>query len=159
MEFKEKLLASHLAFEGSIDFSDSVHQTRLESLKTFEQKGFPTRKDEAWKYTSLNSMLRNDFALFPETETTIEIKKVKKYFLYEIDTYKVVFIDGVYSPFLSDTTHDGLDVCLISAALSKSKYRKFIDTYFNKIADTKTVLPPPILPSLKKELTFIFPKV
>jgi Fe-S cluster assembly protein SufD len=140
MEFKEKLLASHLAFEGSIDFSDSVHQTRLESLKTFEQKGFPTRKDEAWKYTSLNSMLRNDFALFPETETTIEIKKVKKYFLYEIDTYKVVFIDGVYSPFLSDTTHDGLDVCLISAALSKSKYRKFIDTYFNKIADTKDSL-------------------
>ena len=140
MEFKEKLLASHLAFEGSIDFSDSVHQTRLESLKTFEQKGFPSRKDEAWKYTSLNSMLRNDFALFPETETTIEIKKVEKYFLYGIDTYKVVFIDGVYSPFLSDTTHDGLDVCLISAALSKSKYRRFIDTYFNKIADTKDSL-------------------
>ena len=74
MEFKEKLLASHLAFEGSIDLSDSVHQIRLESLKTFEQMGFPSRKDEAWKYTSLNSMLRNDFALFPETETTIEIK-------------------------------------------------------------------------------------
>ena len=34
MEFKEKLLASHLAFEERIDFSDPVHQTRLESLKT-----------------------------------------------------------------------------------------------------------------------------
>ena len=140
MEFKEKLLASHLAFEGGIDLSDPVHQTRLESLKTFEQKGFPSRKDEAWKYTSLNAMIRNDFALFPETETTIEIKKVKKYFLYEIDTYKVVFIDGAYSPFLSDTTHDGLDVCLMSAALSKAKYRKFIDSYFNKIANIKDSL-------------------
>ena len=47
MEFKEKLLASHLAFEERIDFSDPVHQTRLESLKTFEEKGFPARKDEA----------------------------------------------------------------------------------------------------------------
>ena len=135
MEFKEKLLASHLVFEESIDYSDPVHQTRLESLKIFEEKGFPTRKDEAWKYTSLNAMVRKDYALFPKAETTIELKKVKKYFLYEIDTYKVVFIDGVYSPFLSDTTHDGLDVCLISAALSKVKYRDIINTYFNKTAN------------------------
>ncbi|MAQ62306.1 MAG: Fe-S cluster assembly protein SufD [Flavobacteriales bacterium] len=70
----------------------------------------------------------------------MELKKVKKYFLYEIDTYKVVFIDGVYSPFLSDTTHDGLDVCLMSAALSKSKYRKLIDSYFNKAANTNDSL-------------------
>ena len=42
----------------------------------------------------------------------------------KLTLYKVVFMDGVYSPFFSDTTHDGLDVCLMSAALSKSKYRK-----------------------------------
>ena len=140
MEFKEKLLASHLAFEERIDFSDPVHQIRLESLKTFEEKGFPSRRDEAWKYTSLNAMLRQNYALFPKAETTIQLKKVKKYFLFEIDTYKVVFIDGVYSPFLSDTTHDGLDVCLMSAALSKAKYRNLIDTYFNKIADKEDSL-------------------
>ncbi len=140
MEFKEKLLDSHLAFEERIDLSDAIHQTRLESLKTFEQKGFPSRKDEAWKYTSLNAMVLKDYALFPQTETTIQLKKVKKYFLYEIDTYKVVFIDGVYSPFLSDTTHDGLDVCLMSAALSKAKYRSLIDTYFNKIINKEDSL-------------------
>ena len=140
MEFKEKLLASHLAFEERIDFSDPVHQIRLESLKTFEEKGFPSRRDEAWKYTSLNAMLRQNYALFPKAENTIQLKKVKKYFLFEIDTYKVVFIDGVYSPFLSDTTHDGLDVCLMSAALSKAKYRNLIDTYFNKITDKEDSL-------------------
>ena len=140
MEFKEKLLASHLAFEERIDFSDPVHQIRLESLKTFEEKGFPSRRDEAWKYTSLNAMLRQNYALFPKAETTIQLKKVKKYFLFEIDTYKVVFIDGVYSPFLSDTTHDGLDVCLMSAALSKAKYRNLIETYFNKITDKEDSL-------------------
>ena len=140
MEFKEKLLASHLAFEERIDLSDPVHQTRLESLKTFEEKGFPSRRDEAWKYTSLNAMLRQNYALFPKAETTIQLKKVKKYFLFEIDTYKVVFIDGVYSPFLSDTTHDGLDVCLMSAALSKAKYRNLIETYFNKITDKEDSL-------------------
>lgn len=140
MEFKEKLLASHLALEEKVDLNDAVHQTRLESLKTFEQKGFPSPKDEAWKYTSLNAMVRQDYALFPKAETSIELKKVKKYFLYEIDTYKVVFMDGVYSPFLSDTTHDGLDVCLISAALSRAKYRNLINTYFNKITNKEDSL-------------------
>ena len=135
MDFKEKLLASHLAFEERIDHSDPVHQTRLDALEIFEKKGFPSIKDEAWKFTSLSTMVRQDYALFPETETTIQLKKVKKYFLYEIDTYKVVFIDGVYSPFLSDTTHDGLDVCLMSAALSKAKYRRLINTYFDKITN------------------------
>lgn len=45
-----------------------------------------------------------------------------------------MFIDGKYSSHLSETTHDGLDVCLMSAALSKPKYQLVIDNYFNKIA-------------------------
>ncbi len=140
MDFKEKLLASHLAFEERIDHSDPVHQMRLDALEIFEKKGFPSRRDEAWKFTSLGAAVSQDYALFPEAETTIQLKKVKKYFLYEIDTYKVVFIDGVYSPFLSDTTHDGLDVCLMSAALSKAKYRSLIDTYFDKITNKEDSL-------------------
>jgi len=135
MDFQEKLLASHIAFEEEIDLADPIHQVRIDSLETFEAKGFPTRKDEDWKYTSLNTLIRKDYALFPKAETSIDLQKVKKYFLYEIDTYKVVFIDGVYSPFLSNTTHDGLDVCLMSAALTKAKYRDLINTYFNKIAN------------------------
>ena len=134
MEFKEKLISYYLAFEEDLDLSDSVHDTRAEALKVFEEKGFPTKRDEAWKYTSLEALIRVDYALFPKSYANIELKDVKKYFLYDTDTYKVIFIDGVYSPFLSNTTHDGLDVCLMSAALTKPKYRDLINTYFNKIA-------------------------
>ena len=132
LELKEKLLSSYIAFEESVDLSDSFHKIRTDALKVFEKKGFPTRKDESWKYTSLNSIVKEDYALFPKSEKTIELRQVKKYFLYDTDTYKVIFIDGVYSPFLSDTTHDGLDVCLMSAALSKPKFRNLIKNYFNK---------------------------
>ncbi len=134
MEFKEKLISSYLAFEDGLDLTDKVHETRARALKIFEDKGFPTKKDELWKYTSLEALIREDYSLFPKSEINIELKDVKKYFLYDTDTYKVIFIDGVYSPFLSNTTHDGLDVCLMSAALSKPKYRSLINTYFNKIA-------------------------
>jgi Fe-S cluster assembly protein SufD len=135
MELKEKLLSSFMAFEERIDVNSDLHDVRTSAIKNFENKGFPTKKEEAWKYTSLNSILKNDFSVFPKSENNIEFADVKKYFLHEIDTYKVVFIDGVFSSFLSSTTHDGLDVCLMSSALNKPKYKMVIDNYFNKIAN------------------------
>jgi len=135
MELKEKLLSSFMAFEESIDVQSELHDVRTAAIKNFENKGFPTKKDEAWKYTSLNAILKKDFSVFPKNEVTIEFKDVKKYFLHEIDTYKVVFIDGVFSSHLSSTTHDGIDVCLMSSALTKPKYKMVIDTYFNQIAN------------------------
>ena len=132
MELKEKLLDSHLAFEEKSEVNETVQNQRSSALRIFQEKGFPTKKIESWKYTSLNSLLNKDYVLFPRTDSNIDLKKVKQYFLHDIDTYKIVFIDGIYSPFLSDTTHDGLDVCLLSAALSQIKYREVIDKYFNK---------------------------
>ena len=135
MELKEKLLSSFMAFEERIDVTSELHDVRTSAIKNFENKGFPTKKEESWKYTSLNSILKNDFSVFPKNENTIEFADVKKYFLHEIDTYKLVFIDGVFSSFLSATTHDGIDVCLMSSALNKPKYKMIIDNYFNKIAN------------------------
>ena len=134
MELKEKLLSSFMAFEERIDVTSELHDVRTSAIKNFENKGFPTKKEESWKYTSLNSILKNDFSVFPKIENEIEFADVKKYFLHEIDTYKVVFIDGVFNSFLSSTTHDGIDVCLMSSALNKPKYKMVIDNYFNKIA-------------------------
>lgn len=135
MELKEKLLSSFMAFEERIDVTSDLHDVRTSAIKNFENKGFPTKKEESWKYTSLNSILKNDFSVFPKNENTIEFADIKKYFIHEIDTYKVVFIDGVFSSFLSATTHEGLDICLMSSALNKPKYKMVIDNYFNKIAN------------------------
>jgi Fe-S cluster assembly protein SufD len=140
MELKEKLLSSFMAFEEKIDVHSELHDLRTNAIKNFEDKGFPTKKEEAWKYTSLNSILKNDFSVFPKTDSALEFSDVKKYFLHEIDTYKVVFIDGVFSSFLSSTTHDGLDICLMSSALTKPKYKMVIDAYFNQIASKEESL-------------------
>src|SRR5690606_33979107 len=135
MDLKEKLVSSFLAFEDSVDLDHPVHEVRSEAIKNFEAKGFPSKKEEAWKYTSLNSLQKVDFSIFPKEETTLEYKDVKKYFLHEIDTYKIVFVDGVYSSYLSETTHDGVDVCLMSSAFSKPMFRQVIEVYFNKVAN------------------------
>ena len=134
MNLKDKLLSSYIAFEDHLQDDSPLHDLRIEAIKTFETQGFPTKKEEAWKYTSLNSLLKTDYSIFPKLDQTVEFNDVKKYFLHDIDTYKVVFIDGVYSSFLSETTHDKLDVCLMSSALNKEKYKPVIEAYFNKVA-------------------------
>jgi len=140
MELKEKLISSFMAFEERVDVHADLHEVRTQAIKNFETKGFPTKKEEAWKYTSLSAVLKSDFSVFPKQENAIEFSDVKKYFIHEIDTYKVVFVDGVFSSFLSSTTHDGLDVCLMSSALTKPKYKMIIDEYFNKIASKEDSL-------------------
>jgi Fe-S cluster assembly protein SufD len=134
MELKDKIVTSYVAFEDKVDTNSAIHDIRTEALENFEKLGFPTKKLEAWKYTSLNSVLKNDFSIFPNKEVAVELADVKKYFIHDIDTYKIVFIDGKYSSFLSETTHDTIDVCLMSSALSNPKYKVVIDTYFNKVA-------------------------
>lgn len=155
MELKEKLISSFMAFEEKLDLNTDVHNIRSKSFDYFEKNGFPTKKNEAWKYTSLEKLLKNDYRIFPKKDISIELKDVKKYFLYDLDTYKIVFIDGIYSPFLSDTTHDGLDVCLLSAALNKPKYKKVIKKYFNKIVNKNDSLTS-LNTSFTKEGAYIF---
>ncbi|WP_430614662.1 Fe-S cluster assembly protein SufD [Flavobacterium sp. JP2137] len=140
MELKDKLISSFIAFEQRVDVNSALHNLRLEALKTFETLGFPTKKDEAWKYTSLNALLKNDFSVLPKSEKDVDFKDVKKYFLNDVDTYKLVFVNGVFNSHLSATTHDGIDVCLMSSALNKPKYKMIIDTYFNTAADQKDSL-------------------
>lgn len=134
MDLKEKILSSYVAFENRVDINDDIHAIRSKALQNFEEVGFPTKKLEAWKYTSLNTVLKEDYSIFPSGEKAIELADVKKYFIHDIDTFKVVFIDGKYSSFLSDTTHDGMDVCLMSSALTKRKYASIVKKYFNKVA-------------------------
>ena len=142
MELKEKLASSFLAFENKVDIdtTSKVHDIRTEAFGAFESKGFPTKKDEEWKYTSLNAVLKHDYNVFPKAVPTLAYEQVKKFLLNETDCYNLIFIDGVFSSFLSETTHEGLDVCVMSAALEKPKYKMVIDTYFNKLANKNNSL-------------------
>ena len=140
MELKEKLVSSFIAFENQISLDNPfVHSMRTEALTHFETQGFPEKKEEAWKYTSLKKVLKEDFSVFTKTEHALEYKDVQPYFIHDIDSYKIVFVDGKYASHLSQTTHDGIDICLMSTALEKPKYRSVIENYFNKIVEKNSL--------------------
>ena len=140
MDLKDKLLSSYLISEDQLNIETNIQDIKNDAIKLFEEKGFPSKKEEAWKYTSLNKILKEDYNIFYKKDVALEYSDVKKYFIHDIDSYKLVFIDGKYSSHLSQTTHDGIDVCLMSSALTKPKYKSVIDGYFNKAA-TQDSLP------------------
>ena len=134
VHLKEKLLSSFLAFENEKDVDAYVHGIRTKAIKNFEQEGFPTKRLENWKYTSLKKTLQHDYKLFPSKSQTLEFKDIESFLINDIESYKIIFVDGKYCSHLSETTHDGMDICILSSALTQSKYDLVIENYFNKIS-------------------------
>lgn len=134
-DLKENLVSKHMILDQKVKNAEWLDSMRHEAIDTFDKLGFPTRRDEAWKYTSIAPLLRVDYNLFPEKdEHEIGFKDIKRFFVDDIDTYNLVFINGVYSAHLSSTTHAEGDICVLSCAMEKMTHLAVIENYFGKIA-------------------------
>lgn len=117
--------------------SEAVRDRRRSAMERFETVGFPTARDEDWKYSSLKPVLAPHYGLRPPCapleDEHLEYKDIKRFLVNELDSYRVVFLNGRYSSWLSDTTHRGFDVCTLSAAWKK--YPETIDRYFAQLTE------------------------
>ena len=131
-ELKDKLESSFIVFENELNGNANTfeHRRRKEAFSIFEKNGFPTKRDEEWKYTNLKPILKPDYRIFPKEENAVEYKDIKRFFLSDVDSYKLVFVDGVFSSYLSETTHEKFDICTFSSMLEK--YPEVTEEYFAK---------------------------
>ncbi len=73
----------------------------------------PTRKTEAWKYTSLSSVLKPDYR-FDVSAPSNDVDAQWK--IDDLDANVMVFVDGVFSARLSELDERELSVCRFSEA-------------------------------------------
>jgi len=66
---------------------------RRDALKSFEAKGFPTRKDEDWRYLNLISLMNEPF----QDPTITEVDSIDRWTLSDKTTNRIVFVNGKYS--------------------------------------------------------------
>ena len=134
IDLAQDLLSSFVVAEPELNGSNNlgVVSMRKAALDRFEAQGFPTTKDEEWKYTNLKPVLKQDYKILLKAEAAVTFPQIKPFLLSDLDTYKLVFINGKYSSWLSDTTHVGFDVCTFAAALNK--YPDIIANYLGKAA-------------------------
>lgn len=134
IDLAQDLLSSFVVAEPALNGSNNlgVVSMRKAALDRFEAQGFPTTRDEEWKYTNLKPVLKQDYKILLKSEAAVTFAEIKQFLLSDLDTYKLVFINGKYSSWLSDTTHVGFDVCTFAAALNK--YPDIIANFLGKAA-------------------------
>ena len=100
----------------------AVAGIRARAFETFERQGLPHRRIEEWKYTDLRTLIREAYApaIAPDKAALQRAAKALKAHGLD-DTRKLVLVDGVFQPDLSDLARleGGLSIEPLGAALAK----------------------------------------
>lgn len=71
-----------------------VRQARQKGLEHFKKLGFPTRRNEEWKYTNITPFLQEGYAVDGTTASTVEKNSLKKAAIPNLDCYQLVLVNG-----------------------------------------------------------------
>lgn len=96
---------------------------QADALQQFLAQGFPTRKDEAWKYTNVSALAKQSFSLQEDFEASVDISE------YEHEnTHRIVFVNGSFVAELSalDDLPEGVVVVDLEAALNDKQMENYL---------------------------------
>lgn len=106
-------------------------ELRTNALSKFSAQGFPSPREEEWKYTNVSAIEKKLFTPLSDTDVSeVDADWLKTYLLE--DAWTVVLVDGRYSAELSslDGLPDGAVIAGMSEALEK--YPERVEAYFGK---------------------------
>ncbi len=110
----------------------SLDEIRRQAFDRFKQTGFPTVKNEDWKYTPVQSLVSQAYELGAETLTASPKAAIDRASIPQLDAYRVVMVDGQYrSDLSSDEEVPGLQIMPIAQAFERLCFAK----YFAEFAD------------------------
>jgi Fe-S cluster assembly protein SufD len=96
-----------------------VAARREAAFRRFEAVGLPHRRIEEWKYTDLRALMRDAKPLAPPPDATAKARaRSAGGILAALDARRIVFVDGMLAPELSDLAPEpGLKISSLAAAL------------------------------------------
>ncbi len=96
--------------KASQERNDVWNSNRQASWDLFMEKGFPTIKDEEWKYTNLKKILGETYSLCGASEGNITRAYLNGQQMDLEGSIKLYFVDGTFSAELSDAIPAGLNI-------------------------------------------------
>ena len=100
---------------------DAIAAQRAAAFDIFAKEGLPHRRVEEWKYTDLRALMREAKPLASPPDAAAKARaKTAGQMLGDVETRRIVFVDGAFVPELSDTAalERGLTVGSLAAALA-----------------------------------------
>ena len=101
---------------------DAVASQREAAFALFAKEGLPHRRIEEWKYTDLRVLMRDAKPLASPPDADAKARaKAAAVFLGDVETRRLVFVDGAFVPELSDLAglEPGLAVGSLADALAE----------------------------------------
>jgi Fe-S cluster assembly protein SufD len=111
---------------------------RIKAFQDFYQKGFPTKKDEEWRFTDLEKLLVHDFQYsLQSTETNVDVDKIFKCDIMDLDTYTAVTHNGWFVHKQSAITCFPNGMIVGSLLKAMEEYPELVEKHFAKYSDTE----------------------
>jgi Fe-S cluster assembly protein SufD len=116
------LAQAYAAARDRLPGDDAVASQREAAFALFAKEGLPHRRIEEWKYTDLRALMREAKPLASPPDAAAKAQaKAAAAFLGDVETRRLVFIDGAFVPDLSDLAalESGLTVGSLADALTE----------------------------------------
>jgi Fe-S cluster assembly protein SufD len=100
---------------------DAVAAQRAAAFELFAKEGLPHRRIEEWKYTDLRALMREAKPLATPPDAAAKARaKTAGALVGDVETRRLVFVDGAFAPELSDLSalEPGLSVGSLAEALA-----------------------------------------
>ncbi|MBI5020903.1 MAG: Fe-S cluster assembly protein SufD [Ignavibacteriales bacterium] len=125
--------------ESGNESKSEIQTLRQKAFEEFRSAGFPTNKDEEWRFTNPSRISKIHYNNQLKNKTTVDIKKqLDNRTIQEYATNRLVFVDGIYSTELSNLkSSSAIIVSTLSEMLSKNP-RSVIDIAERLMINDKT---------------------
>lgn len=138
MPLLNNIQENHEKFLGILHHN-FLDEKRTSALQKFLQTGFPTKKDEEYKYTNLREITEKDYNFFPNSNHNITKEQLDELHLGEEHFDWIVFVNGVLHKELSKISIENVEFLSFRYALNDANHLEVFDNYFNKLADQENV--------------------
>lgn len=103
MSSKEYIFQQHAAFlaDGAAG-GPEIRALRDDALTAFQALGFPTTRDEEWRFTNMAPAITQEFTLAQPGAVHVTDEQIRECCLPSLQGTRLVFINGHYAPKLSD---------------------------------------------------------
>ncbi|MRI63050.1 Fe-S cluster assembly protein SufD [Ornithobacterium rhinotracheale] len=101
-------------------------ERQTQAFEEFVQEGFPTTKNEEWRFTNLKPVISQEYNL-KLNEEALNLRDVEQYFIPELDSYKIVFVNGFFAENLSNIGSE-IEFLPVAAAKENAIYQKYLNT-------------------------------
>jgi len=133
IDLKTRLITDFHARESVMngEAGSAFHQKKRAALAQFDKLGFPTIKNEEWKYSNVRDLISVSYNF--NADSSIELADLEDLKIPVQDANIIYFVNGHYSPELSILVSSSDQITIDSLASAYKKNPSLVNSFFNEL--------------------------